>query len=132
MGSARVMECSGVAVGSLSATGVLHLTQFPVSFFQSHLCVCKARATIRFFYDTCNIWYMIHGPWVNVIRCSLVHSGRLPCLPFDWGKLIYAVANQNPGMTQHALSPNRAPQLCREPSSSGTNIARQSTFCFMR
>ena len=24
----------------------------------------------NFFYDTCNAWYMVLGPWVDLIRCS--------------------------------------------------------------
>ena len=68
------------------------------------LFACKARDSTRFFYDTCNAWYMVLGPWVDLILCFFNQSERLPNPPFDWGKLVYSVANQNPGLMRRALS----------------------------
>ena len=45
------------------------------------------------FYNTCNAWYMVLRPWVDLIHCSLNQSECLPIAPFDWGKLVYSVAN---------------------------------------
>ena len=45
------------------------------------------------FYNTCNAWYMVLRPWVDLIHCSLNQSECLPITPFDWGKLVYSVAN---------------------------------------
>ena len=110
-GLVRRVPCMGcrwsVAVDPLSATAVpLHLTQFAVPFVQIVAFACKACDSTRFFYDTCNAWYMhmVLRPWVDLIHCSLKQSERLPTLPFYWGNLIYSVANQNPGLMQRALS----------------------------
>ena len=43
------------------------------------------------------------GHWADLIHCSLNRSERLPTPPFDWGKLVYSVATQNPGLMRHAL-----------------------------
>ena len=53
-------------------------------------------------YGRCNAWYMILMPWVDLIHCSLNQSEHLPTSPFDWGKLVYSVANQSPGLMRHA------------------------------
>ena len=41
---------------------------------------------------------MVHGsrPWVDLTRCSLNYSECLSSPPFDCGKLVYSLANQNP------------------------------------
>ena len=53
----------------------------------SHNCLLARHVILRifffFFYDTCNAWYMVLGPWVDSIPCSLNQSERLPTLPFD-------------------------------------------------
>ena len=94
-----------VAIHPLSATAVpLHLTLFAVPFVQIVATVClQSTWFYTIFYDTCNAWYMVLGPWVDLIRCSLNQSEHLPTPPFDWGKLVYSVANQNPGLMRHAL-----------------------------
>ena len=56
------------------------------------------------FYDTCNAWYIVLGPWVDLVHCSLNQSECPPTPPFDWGKLVYSLANQNPGLMWRALS----------------------------
>ena len=95
-----------IAVGPFSATAVpLHLTQFAVPFVQIVTTVCwQGTWFYTILYDTCYAWYIILGPWVDLIHCSLDHSEHLPTQPFDWGKLVYSAANQNPGLIQHALS----------------------------
>ena len=101
----RAVYCvSGGA--TLSTTAVpLHLTQFAVPFVHIVATVCLQDTWFyTIFYDTCNAWYMVLGPWVGLIRCSLNQSERLPTPPFDWGKLVYSVANQNPGLMRRALS----------------------------
>ena len=83
----------------------LHLTQSAVPFVQIVATVClQGRDSPRFFYDMCNTWYMVLGPWVNLICWSLNQSECLPTPPFDWGKLVYSVANHNPGLMRRALS----------------------------
>ena len=77
--------------------------QYPL-FKLLQLFACKARDSTRFFYDMCSAWYMVLGPWVDLIRCFLNQSEHLPNPPFDWGKLVYSVANQNPGLMRRALS----------------------------
>ena len=95
-----------VAVDPLSATAVpLHLTQFAVPFIQIVTTVClQGTWFYTIFYDMCNAWYMVLRPWIDLINCSLNQSERLPNLPFDWGKLVYSVANQNTGLMRCALS----------------------------
>ena len=56
------------------------------------------------FYETCNAWYMLHGPWVNLNPLFSYPVKTSPHPPCDWGKWIYSVANQNPRMMPHALS----------------------------
>ena len=92
--------CASVAVGPLSATVVpLHLTQFAVLFVQIVTTVfLQGTWFYLMLYNTCNAWYMVLRPWVDLICCSLNQSQHLPTLPFDWGKLVYSVANQNPAL----------------------------------
>ena len=101
-------SCIGwsVAIHPFSATAVpLHLTQFAVPFVQIVATVClQSTWFYPIFNDTCNAWYMVLGPWVDLIHCSLNQSERLPTQPFDWGKLVYSVASQNPGLMRRALS----------------------------
>ena len=87
-----------IAVGPVSATVVpLPLTQFAVPFVQIVTTVClRGRWFYTNFYDMCSAWFMVLGPWVDLIHCSLNQSERLPILPFDWEKLVYTVASQNP------------------------------------
>ena len=59
-------------------------------------CLLARHIILQDFYDTCSAWYMALVPWVDLILCSLNQLERLPTLPFDWGKLVYSVANQNP------------------------------------
>ena len=95
-----------VAVDPLSATAVsLHLTHFAVPFVQIVATVCLQDTWFyTIFNDMCNTRYMVVGPWVDLIHCSLNQSERLPTPPFDWEKLVYSIANQNPGLVRHALS----------------------------
>ena len=107
-GLVRYVPCirCNVAVGLLSATAVLlYLTQFAVPFVQFVTTVClQGMWFYTILYDTCNAWYMVLRPWVDLIRCSLNQLEHLSTLPFDWGKLVYSVANQNPGLMRQALS----------------------------
>ena len=100
--------CNGwsIAIGPLSATAVpLHLTQFAVPFVQIVTTVClQGMLFYTILYGTCNAWYMILGPWVDLVHCSLNQLEHLPTLPFDWEKLVYSVADQNPWLMRHALS----------------------------
>ena len=73
-------------------------------FSNCHNCLLARHVILHDFYDTCNAWYMDLRPWVDFIRCSLNQSERLPTTPFDWGKLVYSIANQNPGLMWRALS----------------------------
>ena len=82
-------------------------------FKLSHLFACKAPDSTRFLYDTCIAWYIILRHWVDFFHCSLNQSERLPIPPFDWGKLVYSVASQNPGLMRHALSKQRTPSVQR-------------------
>ena len=96
----------GVAVGPFSATAVpLRLTQCAVPFVQIVTTVClQGTWFYTILHDMSNAWYMILRHWVDLIHCSLNQSECLPILPFDWGKLVYSVANQNPGLVRHAVS----------------------------
>ena len=67
-------------------------------------CLLARHVILMIFYDTCNAWYMVLWPWVDLIRSSFNQSERLPTPPFDWGKLVYSVANQNPRLMRRALS----------------------------
>ena len=84
----------------------LHLTQFAVRTLCSNCrnCLLARHVILYDFYDMCNAWYMALGSWVDLIRCPLNQLERLPTLPFDWGKLVYSVTNQNPGLMRYALS----------------------------
>ena len=68
-----------VAVDPLSATAApLHLTQFAVPFVQIVTTVClQGTWFYTIFCDTCNAWYMVLGPWVDLIQCSLNQSPHL-------------------------------------------------------
>ena len=50
--------------------------QYPL-FKLSQLFACKACDFTQFFMTHCNAWYMVLGPWVDLIRCSLNQSKRL-------------------------------------------------------
>ena len=101
----RVLGGAWLLALSLPLQSPLHLTQFAVPFVQTVTTVClQGMWFYTIFYDMCNAWYMALGPWVDLIRCSLNQSEHLPTPPFDWGKLVYSVANQNPGLMWHALS----------------------------
>ena len=95
-----------MAVDPLSATAVpLHLTHFAVPFVQIVATVClQGTWFYTIFYDMYNAWYMVFEPWVDLIRHSLNKSERLPTPPFDWGKLVYSVANQKPRLMRPVLS----------------------------
>ena len=46
--------------------------------FICHNCVLVRHVILHTFYNTCYAWHVIHGPWVNVIYCSFIQSGRPP------------------------------------------------------
>ena len=77
--------------------------QYPL-FKLLQLFACKAHDLHNFFLWHLQCMYMVLRPWVDLINCSLNQSERLPTPPFDWGKLVYSVANQNPRLMRCALS----------------------------
>ena len=55
-----------------------------------------------------HVQFMVHGSWslgwFNPLFFEPVGTSPHPPPPFDWGKLVYSVANQKPGLMRRALS----------------------------
>ena len=80
---------------SLPLQSPLHLTQFAVPFVQIVATVClQGTWFYTIFYDMCNAWYMVLGPWVAVIRCSLNQSEHLPTPPV-WLRKVSLLSSQS-------------------------------------
>ena len=120
------VPCIGwsVAVDPLSATAApIHLTQFAVPFVQIVTTACKAHDSTRL----CNAWYMVLGPWVHLINCSLNQSERLPNPPLTEGSWFTQYPIRTLGWC-HMLSRNRTPRACRETSSSEPPVLSKARF----